>query len=318
MDFATWAKEHTIVMAVAGSRLYGTHREDSDHDWRGVCFDPPTALLGIHRFDQQELFTKGHDEVVYGATKFLTMVLAANPAILDILFAPEDAIAHADPFWWDIAKEANGLLSQKVRHTFSGYAFSQLKRIKRHKVWIDNPPEKPNLDDFGLFLYSAEGGQQRFELQRPFPKGELPDLTAHVASYKAAKREYDKYTSWRKNRNPARAKLEELYGYDVKHASHLVRLLLQGEEILATGTYQPRLVGGMRDVVLGVLHGEWDYEKLVTFAEEQEGVVKGMHSDLPRKPDKRIVDRLLRKAASISLLLDAEFAKFARQELCYD
>ena len=92
MDFSKWAVDNLIVKTLTGSRLYGTHRQDSDYDYRGVCLDPPESLLGIHRFEQQEHVTKHHDEVIYGAAKFLNMVVAANPSILDILFAPEHAI----------------------------------------------------------------------------------------------------------------------------------------------------------------------------------------------------------------------------------
>ena len=318
MDFSKWAVDNLIVKTLTGSRLYGTHRQDSDYDYRGVCLDPPEALLGIHKFEQQEHVTKRHDEVIYGAAKFLNMVLAANPSILDILFAPKHAIVFQTDVWAEISKNANSLLSQKVRHTFSGYAFSQLKRIKRHKVWIDDPPQRPVLEDYGLFLYSAEGGGQRLELLRPFIQGRPVDKDPIVSVYRQAKSEYDKYMTWRKNRNPARAKLEELYGYDVKHAAHLVRLLLQGENILKAGTYTPELTGMTKVMVLDVLAGEWDYDKLVSFAEEQERLVKTMETDLPRAPDRFVVDDLLRMVAAKSLVTDSAFLKYARLELGYD
>ncbi|AEZ66297.1 hypothetical protein phiTE_131 [Pectobacterium phage phiTE] len=38
-----------------------------------------------------------------------------------------------------------------------------------------------------------------------------------------------------KNRNAARHELEEKFGYDTKHAMHLVRLLRMSQEILETG-----------------------------------------------------------------------------------
>ena len=332
MDFEKWATENLIVRIVAGSRLYGTHRKDSDYDFRGVCLDPPGAILGIQRFHQYENVTKTHDEVIYGASKFINLCIDANPSILDILFAPEDAILYTTPIWERIQRSAKLLLSQKVRYTFSGYAFSQLKRIKRHKVWIDTPPQKPSLEEYGLFLYNTSGGGQRFE---PIPVAQrlsIPgfpfvdfaalrkvirrrslfvpqDRTAMIAAYRQAKAEYDKYMNWRKNRNPARAELEALYGYDVKHASHLVRLLLQGENILQDLDYNPVLGGKTRRRVVSVLRGNWSYERLVTFAEEQEAVVKGMDTELRRKPDTAAAADLLRYVAAASLALDEEFMK---------
>jgi predicted nucleotidyltransferase len=42
-------------------------------------------------------------------------------------------------------------LSRKAKHTFTGYAISQLKRIQRHYEWLHHPPTKePVRTDFGL------------------------------------------------------------------------------------------------------------------------------------------------------------------------
>ncbi len=43
------------------------------------------------------------------------------------------------------------------------------------------------------------------------------------------------YHTWRNNRNVVRSELEAKYGYDTKHASHLIRLLRSGYEILTLG-----------------------------------------------------------------------------------
>ena len=52
------------------------------------------------------------------------------------------------------------------------------------------------------------------------------------AAYRQARRDWENYQSWKKNRNPARARLEAQFGYDTKHAQHLIRMLRMGIEIL--------------------------------------------------------------------------------------
>ena len=55
-------------------------------------------------------------------------------------------------------------------------------------------------------------------------------------------RSYKQYQAWKRNRNPARAKMEAESGFDRKHASHLARLLRSGEQLLKTGhldVYRP-------------------------------------------------------------------------------
>ena len=344
MDFAKWARENLLFSTITGSRLYGTAREDSDFDTRGVCLDPSVSILGIHRFNQYEHVTKEDDVVIYGATKFLTMCAEANPSILDVLFAPQSAVTFITPEWKDVIAVRNGFLSQKVRRTFSGYAFAQLKRIRRHKAWIDNPPPEPILADYGLFLYSTPNGGQRLEpiperynflLRSPMRAPYLDtqsvkaalrrrsvyrpqDRTAMIAAYRAAEREYKKYTGWRKNRNPARAILEERYGYDVKHAGHLVRLLLQGVNILRTGDYNPVLTGGDRDTVLAVMHGKWEYERLIAFATEYDLVISEMDTPLRKQPDREMIHTLIRGFAAKSLATDKKFMEYMEREVQND
>jgi len=50
----------------------------------------------------------------------------------------------------------------------------------------------------------------------------LIEVMGKEREYSAKKKEWDQYQSWKKNRNPARAILEEKFGYDTKHAYHLV------------------------------------------------------------------------------------------------
>ena len=309
MDFSAWASGNLVVKVLAGSRLYGTNNEQSDYDYRGVCLDPPSALVGIHRFDQQQHVTKTHDEVIYGASKFMNMCVAANPSILDILFARGDDILFQRPEWSWVTDKAESLLSQKVRYTFSGYAFSQLKRIKRHKSWIDFPPDMPMLEEYGLRLHNTATGGQILMLHPDFAHR---DESSVVAQYKDAQREFKKYQEWKRNRNPARAALEEKYGYDVKHAAHLVRLLLQGENILRDGTYQPRLVGKTKSVVTDVLRGNWHYQRLVGFAEEQEHKVMEMESSLRHRPDSEVLHDLLYRYFTLSVFADTKLRKLLR------
>ena len=53
--------------------------------------------------------------------------------------------------------------------------------------------------------------------------------------FAAAMQEWEQYESWKKNRNPDRAAMEAKFGYDAKHASHLIRLLRMATEILEHG-----------------------------------------------------------------------------------
>lgn len=285
MNVGLWAQQNLIYKVLAGSRLYGTNRPDSDHDYRGVCFMPREALLGLLNFGQHQA-TKDRDVVIYGITKFLGLAEKVNPNILDILFAPKSAWLLNTPEWDLVFDNRHLFLSQKVRHTFSGYAISQLHRIKRHRKWLllEGPPQRPLLENYGGELVTGKRGGQKLFFQ----------LRESEVRYQEALRQWRQYQQWKLERNPARAKLEAEFGYDTRHAGHLVRLLLQAHNVLTEGDYNPVLrLDGDLTVVRAVLNGEWDYVSLIRWAANAEKQVQEMPSELPKKPNHKAIEQLL-------------------------
>ncbi len=276
MNIGQWVKDNTIHSIVAGSRLYGTAREDSDIDIRGVCLGPPETLIGLSEFKQYQ--GGGEDSTIYELRRFCSLALAANPNILDILFAPLSAWQVEDSRWQIIYDNRHAFLSEKVRYTFSGYAISQLKRIERHRKWLVDPPDhKPTQVE-----YEATWDGSTFQ----FPK------IAREKEYRAANEKWKNYQRWLKERNPKRAELERKYLYDVKHASHLVRLCIKVQSVLLTGTYYPDLRDGELIMVLDVLNGKWQYELLVAWAEGMDTCIREMSTSLPRAPNRKLVEQL--------------------------
>ncbi len=82
--------------------------------------------------------------------------------------------------------------------------------------------------------------------------------------YKAAMDEWTHYEQWKKERNPARAELEAKYGYDTKHAMHLIRLARSCVETLRTGKLKVK-----RDdhaELLEIRNGKLSYDELFEMA----------------------------------------------------
>jgi len=137
------AEKHLIFKCIAGSRSYGTDLENSDTDVKGIFIAPPEYELGcFKKIEQVEDTIK--NEVIYELDKFVKLAVQCNPNIIEFLFTDEKNILFIDPAFEILRKHRDWFLSTKAKHTFSGYAFSQLKRIKGHKRWISNPqPENP-------------------------------------------------------------------------------------------------------------------------------------------------------------------------------
>lgn len=89
-----------------------------------------------------------------------------------------------------------------------------------------------------------------------------------------------KMWNWKANRNEARGSLEDLYGYDLKHASHLVRLLDACEEILKTNDYTPELSGYRLQKVKDIRDGKYTYDEVLKYAEDKERFLSMIENNL--------------------------------------
>lgn len=295
-------ERHTIFRCLSGSNAYGTATPESDKDFRGVAIPPKEFFFGFLQHFEQAESKPGPgrdvpDEVIYSILKFVKLAADNNPNVMELLFMPDDCIVFSTPWWDKLVAIRDSFLSTRVRHTFSGYAAAQLRRMKLHKDRNDNPPERPERADFGL-----PDNQDHAAFKATIEKANAAGLDAmalfgeqiqNEARYKRALAEWNSWWEWKNNRNPARAALEKKYGYDGKHAAHLVRLLRQGFEILTTGKVLVRrpdaeeLLAIRRD-------GIWSYDKLVAYAEEMDAKLLRIHdeglSPLPQTPDLKKID----------------------------
>jgi dsDNA-binding SOS-regulon protein len=96
-------------------------------------------------------------------------------------------------------------------------------------------------------------------------RDEVVSLIQAERAYSKAKKNFESWLSWKKERNPARRLLEVKCGYDSKHASHLVRLMRMGKEILATGNVIVKRPDA--EELLAIKNGAWSYDRVVEYAE---------------------------------------------------
>lgn len=281
-----------IYKVVAGSRAYGLETPESDWDYRGVCIPPRRYLLGLSQFEQREERAGNGDVVIYALVKFVRLALAGNPSIIELLFVEPQHIVFMNDYGRRLREKRGIFLSRQVRQTFAEYAISQLRRIERHHRWLITPPSHPpTQEEFGGW---PAGGRFKF-----------PDHDAHRA-YQAALKQWNQYQEWLRKRNPARAELERRYGYDTKHAVHLLRLLKMGIEILEHG--EVRVYRPDREWLLAVRSGLLAYEELLATAASYEAHLQKAFeaSPLPAEPN---------VTAAEALVVDLQ-ERFLWQEIC--
>lgn len=281
--------DYLLFEAVAGSQLYGTDTPESDLDTRGVCLPPLWVLVDpFENFNVKDSFD-GEDKVIYDLGKFMSLSKDMNPNVVELLFVPDNKKVFTSPTWEHIVENKHLFLSKKAKYTFTGYAFSQLKALERHRQWFLNPPDhKPTRMEYGLTqtaLVSEANLQNVLSVPHELFKDEHHDELVNERAYRDAKKLWDGYDQWKKNRNPKRKGTEEMYGYDTKYASHVFRLMQEGKELLLTGNITFPLVNA--EWLLDVKSGCLPYEEMMDMAVEMEADFETWYkqSPLPKSPD---------------------------------
>lgn len=377
----------TVFLVTAGSHAYGMATESSDYDYRGIFIPPLSSYIGLlDKIEQVVDGEKSHhvykyynvgllktDPRVEGAdpdicpdmqvmeiSKFVRLAIQNNPSVLETLFIDNPVIKN--PIIQELIDNRDKLLSKACKARFCGYALSQLKRIKNHKRWLDNPiTHKPERVEYGLPEHSLLSHDQigaataliqkeldefmidqthlpedtKIELSAgmskmmravwsalhskiPYPvgNGQLFETTDDALffgaaidqefsenflevllrekRYRSAKSDWDRYQNWLKTRNPKRAEIEKKFGFDLKHACHLVRLLKCAREILEKGTLT--VLRPDVDELIAIRNGAWTYDQIIEFAEKEDTELDVLvkKCNLPKTPDVKFFDSLVR------------------------
>lgn len=127
------------------------------------------------------------------------------------------------------------------------------------------------------------------------------ELLDRERQFEGKLKHWRQYQQWKKHRNPGRAALEAQFGYDTKHAMHLVRILRMGKELLATGEVKVRRPDAQE--LLSIRAGAWSFEELLTWAENQDRELDALleTTQLPNEPDHARLENLCKELIAASL-----------------
>ncbi|MBD2001753.1 MULTISPECIES: nucleotidyltransferase domain-containing protein [Cyanophyceae] len=151
-------ENRTIIIALTGSRGYGLSTETSDYDYRGIFIATKPYYLGFSQIEQKDkgwaeepgnftYLTK--DTSIYELKKFLELSADNNPNILELLWFKD--YVHITQIGKILKEHKQMFLSKKVKHTYAGYGYPQIKKLESHRRWLLEPPtRKPEPEDFEL------------------------------------------------------------------------------------------------------------------------------------------------------------------------
>ena len=206
------AEKNLIYKIISGSHLYGTNTAKSDMDYLGIFIPNEDYVIGLKTCEQVELGTKSSSETrrntqgdidctVYNMVKFIKLAIGNNPNIMELFFAPKNCIIYKHPIMDELLSNYHLFVSKKSFHTFTGYAYSQRKKLEIKKA----------------------------------------NMTG-------------------------RTELIEKYGYDTKFASHLIRLLYEGWELLIEGKITMPLLHN--NLITDIKNGKYDLEWVLNKADK--------------------------------------------------
>jgi predicted nucleotidyltransferase len=227
-----------LLSAEVGSRLFGTNVETSDFDYMGICVPPPTHVIGLSQFEQEQSQSQPEgtragptdkQETYYDLRKFCRLALKGNPTILTLLYVPESMCEVRTDHGAMLQSLHTSFHSRHMVNAFVGYMRSQRLRL--------------------------ENGTVDKRINRP-------DLV-------------------------------EKYGFDTKYAYHMLRLGLQGIEILRKGKLTLPMHMYDIEMLVGVRNGEYSREYCLAVARDLEREVENMKDKVPNEPDYDTVNKYL-------------------------
>jgi len=297
MDAREIATKYKILEYVVGSHLYGTNTPTSDTDFSGVFLPDENAVFGFERVEEVDLSIKSKrddgkndenavDLVMYEVRKFTRLALDNNPNIIEQLFVPK--VEYANVYGKMILAKAHIFPHKGLKQKFLGYAFSQ-----KHKMVIrtDNYHSLENAYEWLEENTRTVENSKRLLVEVMDKK--LPFMSVKGDNILVGDLKFQKHFMLRKVKKMIKERLalatnrKELltsHGYDTKFASHLVRLMLEGKELLSTGNLEFPLKE--RQLILDIKLGKYKMTEVLKMGEEFEKEVEdvAIHSSLPDKP----------------------------------
>jgi len=303
------AENNKILEIVSGSYLYGTNLETSDRDYVGIFIPSIEYILGFKKVEEVDFSIKDRnsegkntekalDRKLYEFRKFIKLALENNPNIIEILFVNKQNIIFSNSLGNELLANKYLFPHKGLKIKFMSYAFSQ-----KHKMVI----KKDNYFDFinALdYFRNVDYGKTLLEIvldnkcphfikRRNDDRGninfvQIGDLNLMPHSDVAKAKEI---LTERLNKVGNREELLTKYGYDTKFGMHLIRLMLEGLELLQTGEIKFPLKEA--SLLKDIRNGKWEINKIFDFSYELEKEVESIteNSKLPSKPNYELIEQ---------------------------
>jgi predicted nucleotidyltransferase len=304
LDCPKWLPDSVAYLTITGSMAYAVNDENSDTDMVGFCMPPVETvfphLAGVIKGfgEQGEQFNNWqahkaktqdgaeYDLTVYSLVKYFDLCMAMNPNMVDTLFTADNLVVHRSKVSDMVRANRKHFLHKGAWHKFKGYSFAQMKRflgtgVDQKMTMMTKFMADHQIAAVDLSKLEAETDFRLKESSVPMETG-LSHLTNNdLAAYQKMATEL----------TSRQIKTLEV-GIDTKAGYHIVRLMLEVEQILTEGDLD---LQRNKEVLKSIRRGEWPLERLKAYFEEKERSLEQVFLDskLPYGPDEKALRTLL-------------------------
>jgi hypothetical protein len=285
-DYPKFLKHNIHYEAVVGSVAYGVSGNLSDYDVYGFCMPPKHILFpyqhgNIFGFGKQpEVFNqyqnhhimdgeKEYDLSIFNIVRYFQLCLESNPNMVDSLFVPRNCVLHCTEMGEYVRENRKLFLSKLCWHKYRGYAYSQLSKMndKVSKTFVE--------------LCENNGWSL--------------DITWDEAKEDVGEDEWVRNVFKKVDQSGHRSKrlgMIQTYGYDIKFAYNVVRLLEETHQILEEGDLD---LQRNKEILKSIRKGEWPQEKVQEYFDNKYPVLEKAYenSKLPHNPRETEIKNLL-------------------------
>lgn len=145
----------TLFKCIVGSHAFGTNTEGSDLDTAEIFMCDKNDLLGFKYKEHDDL---DKDNRRYEIGKFIKLLKAGNPNMLEILNSPEDCILETSPEFELLRSESKKFITKGLFWTFIGYANTQIAKatgLNKKINWEKSKIERKTVLDF-CYVYPIQ------------------------------------------------------------------------------------------------------------------------------------------------------------------
>ncbi len=308
-------ENNLLLKLRSGSHLYGLNTPQSDIDYLGVVLESFEYKVGFNTFfeldvsyhDKQEngKNTKDAiDEKYYSLTKFVDLLFKNNPTILELIFAKD--VIYKDPIIDTLYENRHLFLDRdKIVNAFIGYAIAQERKmetksenlsevIKLHDLIkdIDTDGVETLIDAlnhneslYHIFnKYKDSQVDLSNELELSNDKQQKRAIRKKIGKIYFGSREYSVNILFKKfkaqiesvvKNKSSRSELIETHGYDTKFFHNVIRLIIEGIELLTTG----EIVFPLKehDLLMDCKMGKYSYDDAIELISEYKAKLRDIY-----------------------------------------